>query len=189
MNAIKFDPKDPFRLADFAASITTSGTPEDMQAVLEERDPENRLKLVLRLVSREREVSKLQREISQKVEEKMTEAQRRYFLTEQLKSIKKELGMERDDKDAIIGNYRKALADYPEVPKEALEVIEAEIEKFGSLEKNSPEFNVTRSYLDWLVGIPWGKVSRVVGERAMHSVLLSGNGGKFRHQGCKSGSR
>jgi ATP-dependent Lon protease len=159
MNAIKFDPKDPFRLADFAASITTSGTPEDMQAVLEERDPEHRLKLVLRLVSREREVAKLQREISQKVEEKMTEAQRRYFLTEQLRSIKKELGMERDDKDAIIGNYRKTLSEYPDVPKEAMEVIEAELEKFASLEKNSPEYNVTRSYLDWLVGIPWGKVS------------------------------
>lgn len=158
MNATFFDPKNPFRLADFAASITTSGTPEDLQAVLEERDPKARLELALRLVGREREVAKLQREISQKVEEKMTEAQRKYFLTEQLKSIKKELGMERDDKDAIIGNFRKTLSEYPQVPKEALEVIEAEIEKFSSLEKNSPEYNVTRSYLDWLVGIPWGKV-------------------------------
>lgn len=159
MNALQFDPKDPFRLADFAASITTSGTPDDLQAVLEARDPEARLELALKLVNREREVAKLQKEISQKVEEKMTEAQRKYFLTEQLKSIKKELGMERDDKDAIVGNFRKTLAGYPEVPKEAMEVIDAEIEKFSSLEKNSPEFNVTRSYLDWLVGIPWGKVT------------------------------
>jgi len=91
----------------------------------------------------------------------MTEAQRRYFLTEQLKSIKKELGMERDDKDAIIEKYRKKLAEYPEVPKEVMETIESELEKFSTLEKNSPEFNVTRSYLDWLVGVPWGVATDV----------------------------
>jgi ATP-dependent Lon protease len=153
---MRFDANDPFRLADFAASITASGTPEDLQAVLEEKDPEMRLHKALVLLSREREVSKLQREISAKVEEKMTEAQRKYFLTEQLKSIKKELGMERDDKEALIEKYRKQLTEYPEIPTEVMETIDAELEKFSSLEKNSPEYNVTRSYLDWLVGVPWG---------------------------------
>lgn len=153
---MRFDANDPFRLADFAASITASGTPEDLQAVLEEKNPEMRLHKALVLLSREREVSKLQKEISAKVEEKMTEAQRKYFLTEQLKSIKKELGMERDDKAAITEKFRKQLAEYPEVPAEAMETIDAELEKFSSLEKNSPEYNVTRSYLDWLVSVPWG---------------------------------
>lgn len=156
---MRFDANDPFRLADFAASITASGTPEDLQAVLEEKDPEMRLHKALVLLSREREVSKLQREISAKVEEKMTEAQRKYFLTEQLKSIKKELGMERDDKEALIEKFRKQLSEYPSVPKEVMETIDAELEKFSSLEKNSPEFNVTRSYLDWLVSVPWGVVT------------------------------
>jgi len=153
---MRFDANDPYKLADFAASITASGTPDELQAVLEEKNPETRLHLALVLLNKEREVSKLQKEISAKVEEKMTEAQRKYFLTEQLKSIKKELGMERDDKEALIEKFRKQLAEYPEVPQEALETIEAELEKFSLLEKNSPEYNVTRSYLDWLCGVPWG---------------------------------
>ena len=98
----------------------------------------------------------MQQEISAKVEEKMTEAQRKYFLMEQLKSIKKELGMERDDKEALIEKYRKQLSEYPAVPDEIMETINSELEKLSTLEKNSAEFNVTRSYLDWLVGIPWG---------------------------------
>jgi Lon-like ATP-dependent protease len=59
---------------------------------------------------REKEVSKLQQEISSKVKAKMSEKQHKYFLVEQLKLIKKELGMERDDKEAIIVKYRKHLA-------------------------------------------------------------------------------
>ena len=156
---MQFDANDPYKLADFAAGISSMGSPEDLQAVLEEKNPETRLHKALVLLNREREVSKLQKEISQKVEEKMSEAQRKYFLTEQLKSIKKELGMERDDKDALIEKYRKRLSEYPSVPEEAMETIEAELEKFSTLEKNSPEFNVTRSYLDWLVGMPWGVVT------------------------------
>lgn len=153
---MRVDANDPFRLADFAASITSGTNPQDLQAVLEERDPEKRLHLALTLLSKEREVSKLQKEISAKVEEKMTEQQRKYFLTEQLKSIKKELGMERDDKEALIEKYRKQLAEYKEIPEEVMETIESELEKLSTLEKNSSEFNVTRSYLDWLCSVPWG---------------------------------
>jgi len=149
---------NPFKLADFAASISASGSPEDLQAVLEEKDPEMRLHKALVLLNKEREVSKLQKEISEKVEEKLSEAQRKYFLTEMLKSIKKELGVERDDKEALIEKFRKQLAEYPTVPKEAMSVIEEELTKFATLEKNSPEYNVTRSYLDWLTGVPWGVV-------------------------------
>jgi Lon-like ATP-dependent protease len=153
---MRVDANDPFRLADFAASISSSGTPDDLQAVLEERDPERRLHKALLLLNREKQVSKLQQEISKKVEEKMTEQQRKYFLNEQLKSIKKELGMERDDKEALIEKYKAQLAEYPSVPPDVMEVIQQELDKFSTLEKNSPEFNVTRSYLDWLVGVPWG---------------------------------
>mmetsp|Transcript_7964 Transcript_7964/g.16742 ORF Transcript_7964/g.16742 Transcript_7964/m.16742 type:complete len:977 (-) Transcript_7964:30-2960(-) len=149
---------NPFKLADFAASISASGSPEDLQAVLEEKDPEMRLHKALVLLNKEREVSKLQKEISEKVEEKLSEAQRKYFLTEMLKSIKKELGVERDDKEALIEKYKKQLAEYPEVPKEAMATIQEELDKFATLEKNSPEYNVTRSYLDWLVSMPWGVV-------------------------------
>jgi len=157
----RVDANDPYRLADFAASITTSGTSEELQAVLEERDPERRLHKALCLLVKEREVSKLQQEISAKVEEKMTASQRKYFLMEQLKSIKKELGMEKDDKETLIEKYRKKLKEFADdaIPKEVNEVIESEMEKLSTLEKNSSEFNVTRSYLDWLTGIPWGITS------------------------------
>jgi Lon-like ATP-dependent protease len=171
----RIDPKDPYRLADFAASLTT-GSPEELQAVLEERDAELRLHKALVLLSKEREVSKLQQEISKKVEEKMTETQRRYFLMEQLKSIKKELGMEKDDKEALLIKYRKKMSELDawiqkkkkETPQstnvetnydEVLLAMESEIEKIGTLEKNSAEFNMTRSYLDWLTSLPWGHAS------------------------------
>jgi len=93
----------------------------------------------------------------------MTEAQRKYFLTEQLKSIKKELGMEKDDKDALLSKYRKKLATYTSggkdaIPVEVMDTIDSEMDKLATLEKNSSEFNVTRSYLDWLTSIPWGVV-------------------------------
>ena len=81
------------------------------------------------------------------------------MLTEQLKSIKKELGMEKDDKEALIAKYRKKLAELSEIPEEVMETIESEMEKISTLEKNSSEFNVTRSYLDWLTAVPWGKSS------------------------------
>ena len=152
-----FDMNDPYRLADFAASLSTNGGDVvDLQSVLEEKDPELRLHKALVLLSKEREVSKLQKEISAKVEEKMSEAQRKYFLTEQLKSIKKELGMEKDDKESLIEKYRKKMSEYTEVPQEINETIESELDKLSTLEKNSSEFSVTRNYLDWLTSIPWG---------------------------------
>ncbi|KAL3793948.1 hypothetical protein HJC23_009431 [Cyclotella cryptica] len=152
-----FDMNDPYRLADFAASLSINGGDvADLQSVLEEKDPELRLHKALVLLSKEREVGKLQKEISAKVEEKMSEAQRKYFLMEQLKSIKKELGMEKDDKESLIEKYRKKMSEYTEVPEEITETIESELDKLSTLEKNSSEFNVTRSYLDWLTSIPWG---------------------------------
>jgi Lon-like ATP-dependent protease len=154
----RVDASDPFRLADFVATVST-GTPEELQAILEEKDAEMRLHKALVLITKEKEVSKLQQEISAKVEEKMTDTQRKYFLNEQLKSIKKELGMEKDDKEALIQKYRKQLKKYPAIPEEANDVIESELEKLSTLEKNSTEFNVTRNYLDWLTAIPWGLVS------------------------------
>ena len=155
----RVDANDPYRLADFAASITT-GSPEELQAVLEERDPEVRLHKALVLLNKEREVSKLQKEIQSQVESKMSEAQRKYFLREQLKSIKKELGEEMDDKDALVTKYKKKLNSFKEISEEAKKAIGSEMDKLNSLEKNSSEFNVTKSYLDWLTSIPWGKTTK-----------------------------
>jgi len=160
---LRIDTNNPYSLADFATSVST-GTPEEQQAILEEKDAEKRLHMALMLLAKEREVTRIQQEISKNVEQKMNEQQRKYLLNEQLKSIKKELGMEVDDKDALIDKYKKKLHKYEEnkkdaIPAEVRKVIDGELEKLSSLEKNSSEFNVTRSYLDWLTDIPWGVLS------------------------------
>jgi len=171
----RVDIADPFKLADFAASLATAKGP-DLQVALEERDVVKRLRLALDLVSQERELSKLQQEISQQVETKLSSQQRTFLLNEQLKTIKKELGVETDDKDALVKKFRNRInsiegtessdEERPEdqwadgvIPAIARAAIEEELGKLEALEKNSAEFNVTRNYLDWLTGLPWGSVS------------------------------
>lgn len=180
--AQRVDIADPYKLADFACALATADG-EDLQKALEARDVSERLRIALELVLKERELSKLQQEIAQEVEKKISGQQRTFMLNEQLKAIKKELGVEQDDKESLIQKYRKRLEELeklaasdgeggvspektPEVeeepwtsviPKLASEAIEEELAKLGSLEKNSSEFNVTRNYLDWLTAMPWGR--------------------------------
>merc|ERR1719282_1893527 len=160
----RVDIADPFKLADFAASLATAKGP-DLQIALEERDVVKRLRLALDLVSQERELSKLQQEISQQVETKLSSQQRTFLLNEQLKTIKKELGVETDDKDALLQKYRARVAALEGeaeaaaeesaeerwrggvIPAVARAAIEEELAKLQALEKNSAEFNVTRNYL------------------------------------------
>ncbi|CAN0180341.1 unnamed protein product [Ascophyllum nodosum] len=149
---------NPFKLADLAATLS-AGSPEKLQAVLAERSAEARLRLALDIISKEREVLRLQQDIKQQVDQKMTDQKRTYFLQEQLKSIKKELGLEKDDKEAILNKFRERMKSIKEITKEAEKAIEEELEKLSSLEKNSPEFNGTKSYLDWLTQLPWGHAS------------------------------
>lgn len=152
----RIDISDPFKLADFAAAMTTADGVE-LQQVLEEADPEKRLALALELLMKEKELAKLQRDISKQVEEKMTKTQKEYMLREQLKHIKQELGMERDDKDELLTRYQEKVKEFTErkIDPEVLSTIQSELKKLSSLERNSPEFNVTRSYLDWLTAMPW----------------------------------
>ena len=147
---------DSLKLADFAAAITTSDSIE-LQAVLKSSDAEERLSIALELVTKEKELAKLQRDISRQVEEKISKSQKEYFLREQLKSIKKELGLEKDDKDDMLIKYNQKLNDLESfgVSEKVTTVLKDEIQKLGSLERNSPEFNVTRSYVDWLIAVPW----------------------------------
>ncbi|KAH8060093.1 ATP-dependent serine protease [Aureococcus anophagefferens] len=172
----RVDIGDPFKLADFAASLATAPG-DELQTCLEERDVVARLRASLELVSRERELSRLQQEISSQVEKKLSGQQRTFLLNEQLKTIKKELGVETDDKDALVAKYRRrvdALEGAAEseqeaapeakwaggvIPALARHAIEEELAKLAVLEKNSAEFNVTRSYLDWLTALPWGAAS------------------------------
>ncbi|KAF4734990.1 ATP-dependent Lon protease pim1, partial [Perkinsus olseni] len=78
-----------------------------------------------------------------------------FLLKQQLKVIKKELGLEKDDKEAVLERFRESLKGKT-VPKDAQATIDAEMNKLSFLEQNSSEFNITRNYLEWLTSIPWG---------------------------------
>ncbi|KAJ1297473.1 hypothetical protein BS78_01G379300 [Paspalum vaginatum] len=147
------------RLADFGAAI--SGANKLLcQEVLEELDVCKRLKLTLELVKKELEISKLQESIAKTIEEKITGEQRRYLLNELLKAIKKELGLETDDKTALSEKFRERIrAKKGKCPPHVLQVFEEEITKLQLLEASSSEFSVTRNYLDWLTILPWGDYS------------------------------
>ncbi|KAJ1059817.1 hypothetical protein K5549_004255 [Capra hircus] len=117
-----------------------------------------RLYKALSLLKKEFELSKLQQRLGREVEEKIKQTHRKYLLQEQLKIIKKELGLEKDDKDAIEEKFRERLKELV-VPKHVMDVVDEELSKLGLLDNHSSEFNVTRNYLDWLTSIPWGKHS------------------------------
>ncbi|GAV85104.1 AAA domain-containing protein/LON domain-containing protein/Lon_C domain-containing protein [Cephalotus follicularis] len=147
------------RLADFGAAISGANKLQ-CQQVLEELDVHKRLQLTLELVKKEMEISKIQESIAKAIEEKISGEQRRYLLNEQLKAIKKELGLEADDKTALSAKFRERLEPNREkCPPHVLQVIEEELTKLQLLEASSSEFNVTRNYLDWLTALPWGNYS------------------------------
>ena len=153
---------DASKLADLGAALTSAKDTE-LQEVLEQMDVPERLNRTLLLLKKELELSKLQIDIGKKVEEKISGDQRRYFLMEQLKNIKKELGIEKDEKSAVVEKFRERVKEKGDlVPKEAAKTIEEEINKLQALDPSSSEFNVTRNYLDWLTGLPWGVTTEEV---------------------------
>ncbi|XP_061400425.1 lon protease homolog, mitochondrial [Musca vetustissima] len=145
---------NPVYLCDLGASLSAAD-PEELQKVMEEMDITKRLHLALAILKKELELSKLQQKIGREVEEKVKQQHRKYILHEQLRAIKKELGIEKDDKDAIGEKYREKLKD-KNVPENVMAVIDEELNKLNFLESHSSEFNVTRNYLDWLTSLPWG---------------------------------
>lgn len=150
----RFNTNDPSALADFAASLTTASK-EELQEVLATAPVLERIKKVIVLIKKELEVAKLQTKIRKQVEEKMTEQQRKFFLREQLKAIQKELGLAKDDRTADVERFRARL-EQRQVPEQARKRIDDELEKLSILESGSPEYAVTRNYLDVITALPWG---------------------------------
>uniref|UniRef100_A0A3Q3GRR9 Lon protease homolog n=1 Tax=Labrus bergylta TaxID=56723 RepID=A0A3Q3GRR9_9LABR len=139
---------------DMGAALTGAESHE-LQDVLEEINIPKRLYKALSLLKKEYELSKLQQRLGREVEEKIKQTHRKYLLQEQLKIIKKELGLEKEDKEAIEEKFRERLKDRT-VPQHIMDVINEELNKLGLLDNHSSEFNVTRNYLDWLTSMPWG---------------------------------
>ena len=149
---------NPVYLSDLGAALTAGETKELMD-VLAEKDIPKRLQLALTLLKKEYELSKLQQKIGKEVEDKVKSVQRKYLLQEQLKVIRKELGMEKDDAESIYEKYTKRMEGMT-IPTHIREVIDEELGKLRFLDNHSSEFNVTRNYLDWLTTIPWGISSK-----------------------------
>eukprot|EP00899_Mesostigma_viride_P029423 jgi/Mesvir1/9666/Mv12151-RA.1 len=149
------DFEDPAKLADLGAFLT-SAEGSAIQGVLECLDVPERLRKTLLLIKKEVDLGRLQADISRKVEEQISGQQRRFFLMEQLRSIKRELGLENDEKSVIVDRFRERVEPIrASIPPEVLEVIEEQLEKLSGLEASSSEFGVTRNYLDWLTALPW----------------------------------
>ncbi|MHB8622160.1 MAG: endopeptidase La [Sulfuricaulis sp.] len=154
----RFGPDDPARLADVAASLTTSDKHE-LQEVLEKTHIRERMEKVLLLLKKEVEVAKAQMQIHKKVEESMEKRQREFLLREQMKIIQKELGIAKDDRTAEVDKFRARIKDLT-LAEEVRKRMDDEMEKISVLEVGSPEYAVTRNYLDWLTQLPWGKYSK-----------------------------
>ena len=148
---------EPDKLADFAAAVST-GEVGELQDVLESLVVEDRLRKALLVLKKELINAQLQSKLSRDVDSKIAKRQREYYLMEQLKGIKKELGMESDGKDKLIEKL-KARAAQLAMPELVKRVFDEELAKLAHLEPAASEANVTRNYLDWLTQIPWGQHS------------------------------
>jgi ATP-dependent Lon protease len=147
--------QDPGKLSDFlASSLEMDG--EDQQELLECLDVRERIEKLLVYIKNEQEISKIQKSILNKVNKRVEKNQRDYFLRQELKTIQTELGVTNDPRQQVINKMRieiKKLFKY--FPKEVQEKVTDEMNKLGAIEMASPEFNVSRSYLENIIKLPW----------------------------------
>ncbi|KAG5645102.1 hypothetical protein DXG03_006916 [Asterophora parasitica] len=145
---------EPDKLADFAAAVS-SGEVRELQDVLESLVVDDRLRKALLVLKKELINAQLQSKLSRDVDSKIAKRQREYYLMEQLKGIKKELGMESDGKDKLIEKFRERAKEL-KMPDIVRKVFDEELNKLASLEPAASEASVTRNYLEWITQIPWG---------------------------------
>lgn len=150
----RFSPNQPSPLTDFAATLTTAPATV-LQEVLDCVPILKRMEKVLPLLRKEVEVARLQNELSAEVNRQIGERQREFFLKEQLKIIQQELGITKDDRSADVDEFRARLTG-KSLPPQAQKRIDEELNKLAILETGSPEYAVTRNYLDWATSVPWG---------------------------------
>lgn len=148
---------EPAKLADFAAAVS-AGEVRELQDCLETMNVEERLSKALMVLKKELMNAQLQSKISKDVESKIQKRQREYWLMEQMKGIRRELGIESDGKDKMVEKFKEK-ANKLAMPEAVKKVFEEELNKLAHLEPAASEFNVTRNYLDWLTQIPWGQQS------------------------------
>ena len=149
--------EEPAKLADFAAAVS-AGEIRELQDVLETMNVEERLSKALMVLKKELMNAQLQSKISKDVENKIQKRQREYWLMEQMKGIRRELGIESDGKDKMVEKFKEKASKLA-MPDAVKKTFDEELNKLAHLEPAASEFNVTRNYLDWLTQIPWGQQS------------------------------
>ena len=162
--------EEPGRLADFVASSLPSLNSAARQEMLEIDDPAARLHTIHRHLAKEVEVQQVRSKLQSEVQDQLSATQREFYLREQLKAIQKELG-EADDSQRELEELRQKIEQLgmPEqVQREALR----ELKRLLRLNPASPDYGVTRNYLDWLVALPWTRSSgEQVDVRKAHNIL------------------
>ncbi|EQC43461.1 endopeptidase La [Bacteriovorax sp. Seq25_V] len=145
----------PGALADLVAFALSLDIPE-AQDFLETLVVKKRFGKLLVYLRREKDVADIQKKISDEVNDKVNKYQREYFLREQLKVIRSELGMEDDDKSRDMNKIREKIVE-ANLPEEVMKSVEDELERLEVIPDSSPEYNVTRTYLNWILDLPWSK--------------------------------
>ncbi|MDR1058355.1 MAG: endopeptidase La [Treponema sp.] len=153
LNMINID--HPGKIADFIASILNIDKAEQ-QKILEILNVRKRMEQVLVFIKKEQELLRIQKRIQKEINEKIEKSQRDYFLKEELKAIKGELGMTTDAKSSEYQRFKDKI-DAFKFQGEIKETVEQELEKFSLMDPNSGEFIVTRNYLDVIASLPWGE--------------------------------
>ncbi len=148
----------PGALADLVAFAISLDIPE-AQDFLETLVVKKRFAKLLVYLKREKDVADIQKKISDEVNDKVNKYQREYFLREQLKVIRSELGMEEDDKTRDMKNL-KELIESVGMSELAKKAAKTELERLEVIPDSSPEYNVARTYLHWMVEIPWSKSTK-----------------------------
>lgn len=148
--------RSPSALSDLIASFIDI-SPEEKQEILETFDIEQRVDRILQLLGERIEVMRLSQEINQRTREAMDERQREYMLREQLKAIQKELG-EDEGIGAEVEELRQAIAD-ADMPDEVEEQANKELRRLERMPEASGEYGIIRTYLDWLISLPWNRLS------------------------------
>ena len=145
---------NPSMLADLV-TIYLELSIDEKQKLLEMIDPQKRLRIVFHYLNKEVQIREVRGKIDEEVTKEMTKAQREYFLREQLKAIQKELG--KDDPHMEEVNKLEERIKEAKMPKEVEEVAIKELERLRDINPASAEYPVSRTYLDYLINIPWNK--------------------------------
>ena len=144
--------QDAGTLSDMIAS-TINSSPEEKQSVLETVDAKARLKVVTRLANHQLEILELGNKIQSQVKGDMDKSQREYYLRQQLKAIKEELG-EKDEGTVEIDEYRAKIEE-KNLPEDARKEANRELDRLSRMHPSSAEYTVASTYLDWITALPW----------------------------------